>query len=85
MAIKMILLSEFAANPQATLSNCVASGETLVVELPDHSLVSIQGLEPSDDDSLVDELLASNPSFRAVLSRSRNSPRKPFLGLRSRA
>ncbi len=79
MGIKVILLSELAANPQATLAECVASGDAFVVELPDHRLVSIQGLEPSEDDSLVDELLASNPSFRAMLQRSKDSLRRPFL------
>jgi hypothetical protein len=78
MGIKVIPLSEFAANPNATLAACVASGDAFVVELPDHSLVSIQGLEPTEDDSLIDELLASNPAFRAVLERSKGSPRKPF-------
>jgi len=81
MGIKVTPLSEFAANPHATLSECVASGDAFVVELPDHSLVSIQGLEPGEDDSLVDELLASNPSFRAVLERSKGSPRKLFPGI----
>jgi len=79
MGIKVIPLSELVANPQATLSACVASGDALVVEMPDHSLVSIQGLDPSEDDSLVDQLLASNPSFRALLEHSKASPRKPFI------
>ena len=80
MGIRVIPLSEFAAHPQAALAECVASGESFVVELPDHTLVSIQGLEPSEDDSLTDELLAASPSFRAVLERSKNSPRMPFPG-----
>ena len=79
MAIKMIPLSELAADPQATLTECLASGDPLVVELPDHRLVSIQGLEPAEDDALVDELLASSPSFRALLQRSKESPRRLFL------
>ena len=61
-----------------TLSECLDSGEPLVVELPDHRLVSIQGLEPDDDDDLVDRLLDSNPSFRALVQKSKSGPRRPF-------
>jgi hypothetical protein len=78
MPIKMIPLSRLEADPQGTLSECFDSGQALVVELPDHRLVSIQALEPTDDDSLVDELLDSNPSFRALVERSKASPRRPF-------
>jgi hypothetical protein len=60
------------------LTECLDSGEALVVELPDHRLVSIQGLEPDDDDDLVDRLLESNPAFRALVEKSKTSPRKPF-------
>jgi hypothetical protein len=49
-----------------------------VVELPDNCLVAIQGLEPGDDDDLVDRLLESNPSFRALVEKSKASPRRPF-------
>jgi hypothetical protein len=31
-----------------------------------------------DDDSLVDELLASNPMFQALVAKSKAGPRKPF-------
>ncbi len=78
MGTKMIPLSKLEADLQGTLAECVDSGETLVVELPDHRLVSIQSLEPGDDDSLVDELLASNPGFRALVERSKTSERPPF-------
>jgi hypothetical protein len=50
----------------------------LVVELPDHRLVAIQALEPGDDDTLVDELLESDPAFRALIAKSKVSPRRPF-------
>ena len=83
MVIKVIPLSELEAHPHATLAQCVESGDAFVVELPDHSLVSIQGLEPSEDDSLVDELLDSNPSFRAMLERSKASARRSFSGSNS--
>ena len=52
----------------------------LVVELPDHRLVSIQALEPASDDPLIDELLESNPSFRALIEKSKASPRRSFPG-----
>lgn len=78
MGIKVIPLNELEADPQGTLTQCARSGDAFVVELPDHRLVSIQSLHPMEDDSFVDDLLASNPSFRAVLQRSKESPRRPF-------
>ena len=78
MSIKLIPLSRLEADPQGTLSECLDSGESLVVELPDHRLVSIQGLEPGDDDDLIDRLLESNSSFRALVKKSKASPRRPF-------
>jgi hypothetical protein len=50
----------------------------LVVELPDQRLLAIQSLDASEDDSLMDELLASNPKFQALVAKSKTSPRKPF-------
>jgi hypothetical protein len=78
MSIKLIPLSRLEADPRGTLSECLESGEALVVELPDHRLVSIQGLEPDEDDDLVDRLIESNPAFRALIEKSKASPRKPF-------
>jgi hypothetical protein len=78
MSIKLIPLSRLEADLRGTLNECLDSGEPLVVELPDHRLVSIQGLEPDDDDDLVDRLLESNPAFRALVEKSKASPRKPF-------
>jgi len=78
MSIKLIPLSQLEADPRGTLSECIDSGEALVVELPDHRLVSIQGLEPDDNDDLVDRLLESNPGFRALVEKSKASPRRPF-------
>jgi len=37
-------------------------------------------LDPSEDDSLIDELLESNPAFRTLLAKSKASPHKPFPG-----
>jgi hypothetical protein len=50
----------------------------VVVELPDHRLVSIQGLEPDEDDDLIDRLVESNASFRALVEKSKASARRPF-------
>jgi mRNA interferase RelE/StbE len=46
---------------------------------PDHRFVAIQPLEPDGEDNLTSELLESNPSFRALVEKSKASPRKPFL------
>src|SRR5215210_5799295 len=78
MSIELIPLSRLEADPLGTLSECLDSGRALVVELPDHRLVSIQALEPNDDDDLVDRLLESNPAFRALIEKSKSSPRRPF-------
>jgi hypothetical protein len=80
MDIKLIPLSRLEADPKGTLNECADSGQALVVELPDHRLISIQALEPAGDDPLVDELLESNPSFRALVEKSKASPRRPFRG-----
>jgi hypothetical protein len=63
-----------------TLNECAESGETVVVEMPDQRLLAIQSLVVQDDDNLMDELLASNPKFQALIAKSKASPRKPFAG-----
>ena len=78
MAIKTIPLSRMETDLEKTLNECAESGETIVVELPDQRLLAIQPLEPQADDSLMDELLASNPKFQALVAKSKASPRKPF-------
>src|SRR5438105_15191595 len=35
-------------------------------------------LDPQEDDNLIDELLASDPKFQALLKKSKAGPRKPF-------
>jgi hypothetical protein len=50
-----------------------------VIELPGHRHVTIQSLEPTEDDDLTSELLESNPAFRALLAKSKASPREPFV------
>jgi hypothetical protein len=70
---------------EKTLNECAESGQTLVVEMPDQRLLAIQPLEPQEDDTLMDELLASNPKFQALVTKSKASLRKPFsLGLQER-
>lgn len=76
--MKVIPLSQLEADPRGTIAECLDSGQAVVVELPDHRMVAIQSLEPDDDDPLVDQLLASNESFRALVERSRSSGRLPF-------
>lgn len=79
MAIKTIPLSRLETDLRKTLNECVDSGETVVVEMPDQRLLAIQPLGPDDDDDLVDELLASDPKFQALVAKSKASPRKPFV------
>ena len=78
MGTKMIPLSQLESDPKGTLNECCDSGVALVVELPDNRMVTIQPLEPGEDDSLVSELLESNAAFRALVEKSKSSPRKPF-------
>jgi len=82
MAIRTIPLSRLEANPLATLSECADSGDAFVVELPDQRLLTIQALDPSEDDSLTSELLESNPAFQALVAKSKASQRKPFRAKR---
>ena len=78
MGIKTIPLSRLETDLKKTLNECAESGETVVVEMPDHRLFAIQSLDSGEDDSLIDELLASNPKFQALVAKSKASPRKPF-------
>jgi hypothetical protein len=78
MAIKTIPLSRLETDLKKTLNECAESGETVVVEMPDQRLIAIQSLDPNGDDSLIDDLLASNPKFQALVKKSKASPRKPF-------
>ena len=79
MDIEMIPLSQLQTDPQSLLRECCDSGRPIVVELPDHRLVAIQSIEPDDsNDSLVSDLLESNPSFRALVEKSKASSRREF-------
>jgi hypothetical protein len=79
MGIKTIPLSRLVKDVQGTLNECADSGEAVVVRLPDDRMVFIQPLGDPGDDTLTDELLASNAEFRALIARSKAAPRKPFL------
>jgi len=79
MAVKTIPLSRLEADPQGTLSECADSGEAVVVELPDQRLVAIQPLDSAEDDSLISDLLESNPAFKELVAKSKASPRVPFI------
>lgn len=79
MAIKTIPLNRLETDLKKTLNECVESGETVVVEMPDQRLLAIQSLDPQEDDNLMDELLASDPKFQALVAKSKASPRKPFV------
>lgn len=78
MDIKTIPLSRLETNLQATLVECADSGQAVVVTLPDRRLIAIQALETAEDDSLVDDLLQSNPEFQTLVANSKAGPRKPF-------
>ena len=78
MAIKTIPLSRLQTDLKKTLSECAESGQTLVVEMPDHRLLAIQALDPQEDDTLMDDLLAANPKFQELVAKSKRSARKPF-------
>lgn len=75
----MIPLSQLQTDTPGLLTRCCDSGQTVVVELPDHRLVAIQSLDPEDeDDSLISDLIETNADFRALVKKSAASPRKPF-------
>jgi hypothetical protein len=76
--IKTIPLSRLETDLRGALNECADTGSVLVVELPDGRLIAIQSLDTTEDDDLVNELLASNPAFRAMAAKSKAGPRKPF-------
>lgn len=78
MAIRTIPLSLLQQDLEQALNECAASGDTVVVEMPDRRLFAIQPLDMEGDDGLIDELLASNPNFQSLVVKSKGSPRQPF-------
>jgi hypothetical protein len=76
MAIKTMPLSQLVTELRKPLRECAESGDTVVVELPDHRFLAIQALDPHEDDDVMDELLASNPAFQALVAKSSAGFRK---------
>ena len=76
--LKTIPFSRLETDLKKTLNECSQSGLTVVVEMPDHRLLTIQPLDPTEDDELVNELLESNAAFRALVAKSKASRRKPY-------
>jgi hypothetical protein len=76
MDTKVIPLKELQADPEGILERCYDSGQTLLVELSQHRLLSIRPV--TDDDDLVNELFENNPAFRELLAKSLASPTEPF-------
>ena len=79
MPIKTVPLSRLKTQLEQTLNECAASGETLVVELPDERLLAIHCIDPNDDDSLIDDLIESDPKFQALIEKSKAGRRSPFV------
>jgi hypothetical protein len=76
--IKSVPLNRLETDLRGALSECADTGSVMIVELPDQRLIAIQSLEATEDDDLVNELLASNPAFRAMVAKSKAGTRKPF-------
>jgi hypothetical protein len=83
MDISIIPLSQLQTDTENVLNGCFETGRPVVVELPDHRFVTIQSLEPDDDDSLIDDLIERNQSFQSLLEKSATSPRKDLTSTRA--
>ncbi len=79
MPIKIIPLSRLEGNLLATLSECADTGQAVIVELPDRRRIALAPLDSGEDDSLTDDLLATNAAFQDLVARSKASPSKPFV------
>lgn len=79
MDIKTIPLVRLEANLRATLAECADSGEAVFIEMPDQRLLAIQPLDSIESESLIDDLLQSNPAFQALVTKSKAGNRKPFV------
>jgi len=77
--IKTIPLSRLETELQATLNECADTGVTVIVELQGQRHVSIQSLEPDEDDDLVNRLIETNPKFRELLAKAKAGPTVPFI------
>jgi hypothetical protein len=76
MDTKRIRLSELEADPEGVLGRSYDSGQSVVIELPNRGLISIQPVESDDD--LVNDLIENNPAFRAIPAKSLAGPREPY-------
>jgi hypothetical protein len=76
MTTKVISLDEFEQGLRSVLESCSESGQSVIVELPDHRRVSIQTWD--EDDDLIDRLLENNAEFREMAKKSFAGPRRPF-------
>ena len=75
----LIPLTQLQTDTPGLLARCCDSGQTVVVELPDHRFVAIQPLDTDDeDDTLISDLIEKDAEFRALVEKSAASPRKPF-------
>ena len=52
MAVKTIPLSRLETDLKTTLSECAASGQTVVVEMPDQRRLAIQSLDPQNGEKI---------------------------------
>lgn len=77
-SIKTIALSHLETDLEQTLNECAATGEPVVVEMPNQRLFVIQSLDPQEDDPLVEQLLVTNRKFQDLVAKSKASSRKLF-------
>ena len=79
MDIKTIPLTQLETDLRGALNECADSGEPLLVELPDQRRIAIHPVPSTNDDSLIDDLLATNPAFQALVEKSKAGLPKPFV------
>jgi hypothetical protein len=77
MDTKIVRLDEFRSSLDALVANCCDQGVPLIVELPDRRRISIQPMSEGDD--LIDDLIANDGKFQALLAASTKSGVKPFV------
>lgn len=74
MAIKTIPLSRLETELEKTLTKCAESGDTLVVELPDQRLLSIQSLDVQAGEDSRMSAVAPLLAVRAIEDQSPSAP-----------
>jgi hypothetical protein len=78
MTIKTIPLNRLKPDPKETPNESTDSGETLFVKSTDQRVAAIRSLDVGGDDSLIEELLVSDPRFQALVAKSKAGPRSCF-------